>query len=112
MKYILMMNTPEKGPYSILNWPRKDFEAHIAYWKSLNTELENLGELVAVEALTGPDQAKLVRAGKTARRSRTACFRNQRSFSPATGSSTSNLRSERMRSPPTPRRPRDQAGRH
>ena len=64
MKYILMMNTPERGPYSILNWPRKDFEAHIAYWKSLNTELENLGELVAVEALTGPDQAKLVRAGK------------------------------------------------
>ena len=64
MKYILMMNTPERGPYSIFNWPRKDFEAHIAYWKSLNTELENLGELVAVEALTGPDQAKLVRAGK------------------------------------------------
>ena len=64
MKYILMMNTPERGPYGISNWPRKDFEAHIAYWKRLNTELENLGELVAVEALTGPDQAKLVRAGK------------------------------------------------
>jgi hypothetical protein len=64
MKYILMMNTPERGPYSIFNWPRKDFEAHIAYWKSLNTELESLGELVAVEGLTGPDQAKLVRAGK------------------------------------------------
>jgi len=64
MKYILMMNTPERGPYSIFNWPKKDFEAHIAYWKSLNTELKNLGELVAVEALTGPDQAKLVRAGK------------------------------------------------
>jgi len=64
MKYILMMNTTERGPYSIFNWPTKDFEAHIAYWKSLNTELKNLGELVAVEALTGPDQAKLVRADK------------------------------------------------
>jgi hypothetical protein len=64
MKYILMMNTPERGAYSILNWPKKDFEAHIAYWKSLNTELEKLGELVAVEGLTSPDQAKLVRAGK------------------------------------------------
>ena len=64
MKYILMMNTPERGPYSIFDWPKKDFEAHLAYWKSLNTELENLGELVVVEALTGPDQAKLVRAGK------------------------------------------------
>ena len=26
MKYILMMNTPERGPYSIFNWPKKDFE--------------------------------------------------------------------------------------
>ena len=39
MKYILMMNTPERGPYSIFNWPRKDLEAHVAYWKSLNTKL-------------------------------------------------------------------------
>jgi hypothetical protein len=64
MKYILMMNTPERGAYSNFNWQKKDFEAHIEYWKSLNTELEKLGELVAVEGLTSPDQAKLVRAGK------------------------------------------------
>jgi hypothetical protein len=64
MKYILMMNTPERGAYGIFNWPKKDFEAHMAYWKSLNSELERLGELVAVEGLTSPDQAKLVRAGK------------------------------------------------
>jgi len=64
MKYILMMNTPERGTYSIFNWPKEDFEAHIAYWKTLNTELEKSGELVAVEGLTSPDQAKLVRAGK------------------------------------------------
>jgi len=64
MKYILMMNTPERGPYSIFSWPKKDMDAHIAYWKSLNTEFAKLGEMVAVEALTGPDQAKLVRAGR------------------------------------------------
>src|SRR5688572_9552820 len=64
MKYLLMMNTPERGPYSIFNWPKKDFEAHIAYLNSLNSDLQSLGEFVAVEALTGPDQAKLVRAGR------------------------------------------------
>jgi len=64
MKYILMMNTSERGAYSIFNWPKRDFEAHIAYWNSLNKELERLGELVAVEGLTSPDQAKLIRAGK------------------------------------------------
>lgn len=64
MKYILMMNTPERGAYSISSWPKQDFEAHLAYWKKLNTELEQLGELVTVEGLISPDQAKLVRAGK------------------------------------------------
>jgi hypothetical protein len=64
MKYILMMNTPERGAYGIFNWPKKDFEAHIAYWNSLNAELEKSGELVTVEGLTSPDQAKLVRAGR------------------------------------------------
>ena len=63
MKYLLMMNTG-KGPYQILNWPERDFQAHVNYWKVLNNELEKAGELVAVEALTGPDQAKLVRAGQ------------------------------------------------
>ena len=63
MKYLLMMNT-EKGPYQIFNWPERDIQAHVNYWKVLNSELEKAGELVAVEALTGPDQAKLVRAGQ------------------------------------------------
>ena len=61
MKYMLMMNV-KAGSYEIFGWPKKDFEAHIAYWNSLNKELKENGEFVAVQGLTGPDQAKIVRA--------------------------------------------------
>lgn len=61
MKYLLMMNAPA-GPYQIDSWAPKDFQAHLAYWKSLNRDLQNAGELVAVEALTEPGQARRVRA--------------------------------------------------
>ena len=64
MKYMLMMNTPGNGPYQIANWPQKDIQAHIAFMMSLNKKLGESGELVAAEGLAGPDQAKLVRAGK------------------------------------------------
>jgi len=64
MKYILMMNTPGNGPYQIANWPQKDIQAHIAFMMSLNKQLGASGELVGAEGLAGPDQARLVRAGK------------------------------------------------
>jgi hypothetical protein len=64
MKYILMMNTPSGGPYKIANWPQKDIQAHIAFMGSFAQKLSAAGELVAAEGLAGPDQAKLVRAGK------------------------------------------------
>ncbi|WP_437274881.1 YciI family protein [Sorangium sp. So ce375] len=64
MKYILMMNTPSGGPYQVANWQQKDFQAHIAFMKSFHRKLSESGELVAAEGLAGPDQAKLVRAGK------------------------------------------------
>jgi len=66
MKYILMMNT-QKGPYQHESWPEKDWKAHLAYWRTLNAKLEASGELVSVEALTAPDQAKRVHAGKDGR---------------------------------------------
>jgi hypothetical protein len=63
MKYILMMNAPRgTGDWDIFKWPPQDIEAHIAYWKTLNQELREAGELVTVEALTAPAQAKRVRA--------------------------------------------------
>lgn len=63
MKYILMMNAPRgTGDWDIFKWPPQDIEAHVAYWKTLNQELREAGELVSVEALTAPAQAKRVRA--------------------------------------------------
>ena len=64
MKYMLMMNTPRGGPYKIMTWPQEDIRAHINFMKDLGKELGESGELVAAEGLAGPDQARLVRAGK------------------------------------------------
>ncbi|WP_437961902.1 YciI family protein [Sorangium sp. So ce119] len=63
MKYMLMMNTPHGGPYQVASWPQKDLHAHIAFMKSFHKKLSDSGELVAAEGLSGPDQARLVRAG-------------------------------------------------
>jgi hypothetical protein len=63
MKYMLMMNTPGGGPYQIGSWPEKDIKAHIGFMMNFNKKLRTAGELVAAEGLSGPDQAKLVRAG-------------------------------------------------
>ena len=64
MKYLLMMNTPSGGPYQVASWPPQDLKAHIAFMHSFATKLRDSGELVAAEGLAGPDQARLVRAGK------------------------------------------------
>jgi hypothetical protein len=63
MKYMLLMNVPA-GPYQISSWPPEDIQAHIGFMMRLNAELKANGELVAVEALGGPDQARYVRAGE------------------------------------------------
>jgi hypothetical protein len=63
MKYMLMMNTPGNGPYQISNWPAQDIKAHIAFMIDFSKKLAAAGELVGAEGLSGPDQAKRVRAG-------------------------------------------------
>lgn len=63
MKYMLMMNTPGGGPYQITKWSKQSIEAHMAFMGQLNKKLVAAGELVGAEGLSGPDQAKLVRAG-------------------------------------------------
>jgi hypothetical protein len=60
---MLMMNTPGGGPYQIAQWKKQDIEAHMAFMGRLNKKLVAAGELVGAEGLSGPDQAKLVRAG-------------------------------------------------
>lgn len=64
MKYMLMMNTPTGGAYQVASWPKQDLQAHIQFMMNFATKLGAAGELVAAEGLAGPDQAKLVRAGK------------------------------------------------
>lgn len=64
MKYILMMNTPGNGPYQVAQWPVADLKAHIGFMIEFVKKLGASGELVAAEGLAGPDEAKLVRAGK------------------------------------------------
>ena len=64
MKYMLMMNTPSGGPYQVASWPPQDIKAHMEFMKSFAKKLEESGELVGAEGLAGPEQAKLVRAGK------------------------------------------------
>jgi hypothetical protein len=63
MKYMLMMHYAGEGP-PIHTWPPEDIKAHIGFMLRLNKELTASGELVAAEGLAGPDQAKVVRAGK------------------------------------------------
>jgi hypothetical protein len=58
------MNTPGGGPYKIATWPLQDIQAHIAFMKSFAAKLTKQGELVSAEGLAGPEQAKIVRAGK------------------------------------------------
>jgi hypothetical protein len=63
MKYMMMMNTTNE-PYRILNWKPEALQAHVAYMKAFNKKLEEAGEWVSGQGLSGPDKAKLVRAGK------------------------------------------------
>jgi hypothetical protein len=63
MKYMLMMNSPGSD-YQIMQWPKQDIEAHIAFMIGFAKKLTASGELVGAEGLAEPTQAKLVRAGK------------------------------------------------
>lgn len=67
MKYLLMMSGGDAGCDPIANWPHKDIQNHIHFMIEFAKKLGSTGELVAAEGLAGPDQAKLVRAGKDGR---------------------------------------------
>ncbi len=65
MKYMLMMHAPRvKGGWQALNWPQEDFKAHIEFMRRFAKELGESGELVGAEGLAGPEEARIVRAGK------------------------------------------------
>jgi hypothetical protein len=64
MKYILLMAGTKAGVDTYRAWSKSDVEAHFTFLKGLNKDLSESGELVANEPLAGPDQARIVRAGK------------------------------------------------
>ena len=66
MKYMLMMHAPRgTGDWAVPDWAPEDIKAHINFMKRFAKELKDGGELVAAEGLASPDQAKVVRAGKS-----------------------------------------------
>src|SRR4029079_318424 len=66
MKYMLMMHAPRKGwkDAGIGTWPPEDIKAHISFMHRFNQELTQAGELVSAQGLNGPEEARVVRAGK------------------------------------------------
>ena len=63
---MLMMHAPREGweTAGIGTWPPEDIKAHIRFMMDFNKELRNAGELVGAEGLAGPEQARVVRAGR------------------------------------------------
>lgn len=67
MKFMLMMHYGgDPGCEPIHTWPPQDIKAHIEFMKDLNKKLGAAGELVDAQGLSGPEQAKIVRAKKGA----------------------------------------------
>lgn len=63
MRYMLMMQGTQAGWKSFGAWPPEAIQAHIAFMKDFNDKLKKAGELVFAEGLSGPEEAKIVRAG-------------------------------------------------
>jgi hypothetical protein len=61
MKYILLMSGTKVGVDTYHAWAQRDVDAHMAVLQSINKELSESGEFVVTQALTGPEEAKVVR---------------------------------------------------
>ncbi len=63
MKFMLMMHAPRgDGGYAIDDWKPEELQAHMRFMMDLNKELREAGELVGVEGLAPPAQARIVRS--------------------------------------------------
>jgi hypothetical protein len=61
MKYLLIVNfQPGVVDTPMEEWTPEEIEAHLDYYRALERELVNSGELVQSEVLAGPDLAKVV----------------------------------------------------
>ena len=66
MKYMLMMHAPKAGwtTAGIGTWPQEDIKAHIQFMMDFNRKLKASGEFVDGQGLSGPEEAKSIRANK------------------------------------------------
>jgi hypothetical protein len=62
MKYMILMNVTAKDFKSFGSMSPDDIGRHIGFMHTLNADLKKRGELVTAEGLTGPNEAKIVRA--------------------------------------------------
>jgi hypothetical protein len=67
MKYMLIMNSPRDGYKQFMKWPTSLLEANAAFMQEFAKTLRASGELVGMEGLATPEQAKKVRKGKDGR---------------------------------------------
>ena len=65
-KFLLLTKYGTAGVEPITSWNPKDIEAHMAYLNAVNRELASGGELIGVQALSGPELAKIVVSDGTA----------------------------------------------
>ncbi|HEX5995876.1 MAG TPA: YciI family protein [Jiangellales bacterium] len=59
---MLMMVGPKRGWDEMADWSAEDIMANIRFMHEFNDKLVESGELVDARGLTGPEQAKVVRA--------------------------------------------------
>ena len=65
MRYMLMMHVPRgTGDYQVASWSPDDLKAHIGFMHTLNKDLTKAGELVDVQGLATPGEARIVRAAR------------------------------------------------
>jgi hypothetical protein len=67
MKFMLMMHAPRAGwkDAGIGTWPEEDIKAHINFMMRFNDELKKAGEFTDGQGLSGPEDARIVRAGRS-----------------------------------------------
>ncbi|HUQ03690.1 MAG TPA: YciI family protein [Kofleriaceae bacterium] len=62
MKYMILMNATPEGLKEFGKMTQADFVTHVKFMHDLNEDLRKRGEWVVAEGLTGPEEARIVRA--------------------------------------------------
>jgi hypothetical protein len=62
MKYMILMSNTVADLNSFGSMSHEDIKRHIDFMGELNADLKDRGELIDAQGLTGPEQAKIVRA--------------------------------------------------